>query len=141
MAEQGESFVRWQGITREQFTVATSVILGLAVSALGYQAAALLDDKVTRVSFGQFGCVVSLAISVGAGICLVINRLHDFRLTTRLARLREKREKPEDVKSLEVITERLGARSWRLLNLQIWTFLGGLALFTVHLVESIWPKL
>lgn len=101
MAEQSDSLLRWQGITRDQFTIATSVILGLAVTAIGYQATTLLDEKIAQVSRLQFGSVLCLAISVAAGILLVINRLRDFRWTTRLVRLRNVAGKKDEVESLE----------------------------------------
>ncbi len=141
MAEQSDSFVRWQGITRDQFTIATSLILGLAVTAIGYQAAALLDEKIAQVSRLQFGSVLCLAISVAAGILLVINRLRDFRWTTRLVRLRNVAGKKDEVESLEKWTDKAGTGSWWLFWLQVWTFFAGVGCFAVYLLGAIAPKL
>lgn len=141
MAEQSESFVRWQGITREQFTVASSVVFGLAVSALGYLATTLLDDKVVRVTCLQFASVLLLTASVGAGIFVVINRLRDFRGTTRMVKLRESGKQSDEVAKLETWTNKLGVRSWRLFWAQVWTFFFGVAAFAVHLLGAVWSKL
>ncbi len=141
MTEQRESFVRWQGITREQFTIATSLILGLAVGAIGYQASGLLDEKTIHVTRCQFGSVLSLAISVAAGIFVVINRLRDFHWTTRMTRLQQKGESPDEVRSLETWTNKAGEWSWLLFWTQVWTFFGGIALFAIYLLGAIVPKL
>lgn len=134
-----DTFVRWQGISREQLTVASSLILGLAIAALGYQSVAVLDEKVAHVSRMQFGSLTCLAVSSVAGILLVINRLMDFRLTTQLAKLRS--EKRSEVYPLEKQTDRLGKWSWRLFWLQVWSFFVGVILFAAFVMGVILPKL
>lgn len=139
MAEQREAFVRWQGTTREQFTIATNVLLGIAVAALGYLSTALLDEKVLHVSRTQLGSVVCLSVSAGAGLLLVISRLLDFRSTTQLVKRRS--DSAVDVKSLEEWTDRLGNLSWGLFWIQVGTLFVGVALFAFHLFAAIAPKL
>ena len=141
MAEQSEPFVQWQSITREQFTVATSLILGLAVGALGYQATILLDGSTTEVTRLQFGSALCFAISVTFGIFVVINRLRDFRWTTRMVKLHENGEGRDEVNSLKVWTNTAGVWSWRLFWAQVWTFFAGITLFAIHFLGAIASKL
>jgi hypothetical protein len=101
----------------------------------------LLDNKVVRVTSLQFSSVLLLTASVGVGIFVVINRLRDFRGTTRMVKLRERGEDPNEVARLETWTDNLGVWSWRLFWTQVWTFFFGIAAFAVHLIEAIWSKL
>lgn len=137
MAERREAFVRSQGATREQFTIATSVLLGIAVAALGYLSTALLDEKVLQVSRTQLGSVACFSVSAGAGLLLVISRLLDFRSTTQLVK---RRDSAVDVKSLEAWTDRLGNLSWGLFWVQVGTLFVGVAFFAFHLLVTITPK-
>ena len=139
MTEQREAFVRWQSTTIDQFTIATNVLLGIAVAALGYQSTALLDEKVLHVSRMQFVSAICFSVSAGAGILLVISRLLDFRLTTKLVKRRA--DSRNDVNSLEIWTGRLGNWSWALFWVQVVTLLFGLALFAYNTLVSIAPKL
>jgi hypothetical protein len=139
MAEQREAFVRWQRATIEQFTIATSVLLGIAVAALGYMSTELLDEKVMQVSRTQLASVACFSVSAGAGLLLVISRLLDFRSTTQL--VKKRRESALDVKSLKAQTVLLGNLSWGLFWVQVGTLFIGVKLFAVHLLAAIMPKL
>jgi len=139
MAERHNAFVRWQATTRDQFTVATSVLLGMAIAALGYQSTVLLDYKAVHVSQSQLGSVICFAASAGFGISLVICRLLDFRSTTQL--VKHRLNSATEARRLEAWTIRLGIWSWRLFWAQAAALFIGVALFSIHIITIAATKL
>jgi hypothetical protein len=105
-----ERFVRWQRITREQFSAVSNLVLGLATALLAFQSSALTAPSATS----RWLAVVSmllLATSVALGLACAWNRLLDFRQTAQNAR-----------GGSHVDTEALGNRSWTLLGWQLCLF-------------------
>lgn len=87
------SFIRWQSITIAQLAYAVNLTLGFSVATLAFQVTLLLDEKFSPVSWQKCGFSISIILllaSVALGIWCVINRLKDFRATTKVARKREK---------------------------------------------------
>jgi len=101
------SFIRWQGITRNHFSSVANLILALATGLLAFQSNLLLKHKL--VSCGAYGFAVAsliiLAVSVASGLWCSVNRLRDFRLTTQIARRREKMEAEKDHLMLNTILD------------------------------------
>jgi hypothetical protein len=90
--ESRVSFARWQSITIAQLTYCINLILGMAVATLGFQIALLLNDKFNPIAWQNCAFSVSmllLILSVALGIWCVVNRLRDFRATTKAARMQE----------------------------------------------------
>lgn len=71
-----------------------------------------------------------LVLSVALGIWCVINRLRDFRATTKAARMREKGKPNEDIKPYRDLYKKLGEKTWVLFWWQVGTFGVGI-LFTI----------
>jgi hypothetical protein len=118
------SFTRWQSITIAQLTYAINLILGFSVAALGFQIAIILNEKFNPVSWQKCAFLFSMSLlaSVGFGIWCVINRLLDFRATTKVARMREKGKSDEEMQPYRALYQKLGAMTWRLFWWQIGTF-------------------
>jgi len=134
------SFARWQSITIAQLTYSVNLILGLAVAALGFQVALLLNEKFLPLGWQKcaFGVsFVALLSSIGLGIWCVINRLRDFRATTKAARLREGGGSQDDIRPYRVLYEKLGEKTWWLFWWQIGTFGVGI----VFSVLAVWVSL
>lgn len=120
-----ESFIRWQTRTIEQFGYALNLILGLSVAALGYELSFLLNEDVNKNCL-QISCsLISLFFlfsSIVLGLCCVVCRLKDFRVTAEVAYKREDGASKLDLQPLRVLTKALGERTWLLFNLHIWAF-------------------
>jgi hypothetical protein len=143
----GQSFVRWQAITREQLTYAINLILGLSVAALGYELSLALNSKFSDLICANelafsISCafittsvlsVFALLVSVGVGIWVILNRLVDFRLTQEIARHRENGAMDEDLNIDRERSRVLGERTWCLFKGQICSFAAGIffAVFSV----------
>ena len=138
------SFVRWQSITIAQLTYSVNLILGLAVAALGFQVALLLNEKFDPAGWQKcaFGAaMLTLLLSIGLGIWCVINRLRDFRATTKAARLREDGKPDVEIQPYRDLHKKLGERTWGLFWWQIGTFGVGIVFTVLAVWASIGQKL
>lgn len=138
------SFVRWQSITIGQLTYAINLILSFSVAILGFQVTLLLNEKFNPASWQKCAFSFSLFLLVGSiifGVLVVINRLRDFRATTKAAQKREEGAHEEDIEQYRILYRKLGKNTWCLFWWQVGTFSVGV-LFTVF---SVWasasPKL
>ncbi len=142
MAKPDEgSFVRWQSITIAHFGYAVNVILTLATASLGFALVVIRDKEFAPELCGKgffLTALLLLVVSPAFGIACTINRLTDFRKTTRLAKDREqlKRAGLTDDQIDEHLQPRrnevrtLGGRTWTFFYWQIGAFAAGdLALF------------
>lgn len=138
------SFIRWQSITIAQLTYAVNLVLGFAVAALGFQVSVLMNEKFMPLSWQKCAFSLSLILllaSVGLGIICVINRLRDFRATTKVARMREEKKTDEEIRPYRDLYKRLGKRTWVLFWCQIGTFGVGVFLLVVGITASLGAKL
>ena len=138
------SFTRWQSIQIAQLTYAINLVLGLSVASLGFQITILINEKFNPISWQKCAFSVSLLFllaSVGLGIWCVINRLRDFRLTTKVARMREKGESDEDMQPYRTLYKKLGRKTWIIFWWQIGTFGVGVLLLIIGITASVSKKL
>jgi hypothetical protein len=138
------SFVRWQSITIAQLTYSVNLILGLAVATLGFQTALLLKETFHPAGWQKcaFGVsMLTLLLSIGFGIWRVINRLRDFRATTRAARLREDGKPDDEIQPYRDLYNKLGERTWGLFWWQIGTFGFGIVFTVLAMWASLSQKL
>lgn len=138
------SFVRWQLITIGQLTYAINLILSFSVATLGFQVTLLLGEKFNPVSWQKcvfFLSIFLLVVSVGFGIWLVINRLRDFRATTKAARMREKGESDYAIEPYRNLYRKLGDKTWDLFWWQIGTFGTGVLFTFLSVLASVVHKL
>jgi len=132
--DDNEKFVRWQGLTLSQLTQAISVVLGLAVAALGFDVTLLMNEKFVPIACQKWlfsTALLALLGSVVSGVWCVINRLLDFRNTMKVVRDSDSSEKFE----ARVLAARLGQHTWSLFWWQIGTFGFGI-LCTVAVVAD-----
>ncbi len=120
--DDSDSFIRWQSTTREHFSSTSNLVLGLATGLLAFHSSLLFEQKISHPQAFAFGIasIILLSFSVGLALGCTINRLRDFRLTTQIARKREKGE--TDLSALRQKTGSLGKNTWRLFWGQIWLF-------------------
>ncbi len=133
------SFVRWQSITIGQLTYAINLILSFSVATLGFQVTLLLSDKFKPVSWQKCSFSLSLFLlfaSIILGVLVVINRLRDFRATTKAARKREEGALEKDIEQYQILYRKLGKSTWYLFWWQLGTFSVGV-FFTVL---SVWAS-
>ena len=138
------SFVRWQSITIDQLTYAVNLVLALSVATLGFQITLLLNDKFIPEAWQKCAFALSLlllAVSVIAGIFVVVNRLRDFRATKDAARLREEKASEAIIEPYRVLYRKLGGRTWILFWWQLGTFGAGVVLATFAVLASVGHKL
>lgn len=138
------SFVRWQSLTIGQLTYAVNLVLGFAVASLAFQITILLNEKFNPVSWQK--CAFSLSLlallaSVGVGIWCVINRLRDFRATTKVARMRKDEVPEPEVEPVRALSRKLGEKTWLLFWWQIGLFGLGILLLVVGISASVSGKL
>jgi len=129
-----ESYIRWQGRTIEQFGYALNLILGLSVAVLGFESSLLLDE--TFKWSGWQNCIfilsmLSVLLSVALGLACVVNRLSDFRATTKTAYKREDGASELELQPLRAFNRTLGERTWLLFWWQIVAFGVGVLLLVL----------
>jgi hypothetical protein len=137
------SFIRWQAITLKQLTYAVNLILTLSVATLGF-AFSLLRDKDFRLEHSN-RCLFDIAsllilISITIGIWCVVNRLRDFRITTKVSKMRRDKDEAE-IAPYVALYETLGRRTWCLFLTQITLFAISIVLYTVCVVLVFHNKL
>lgn len=131
------SFIRWQSTTIAQLTYSVNLILGLAVAALGFQVTLLLNEKFVPMGWQKcvFGIsMLALLLSIALGIWCVINRLRDFRATTKAASLREYGRTEDEIRPYRDLYTKLGETTWALFCWQIGTFGVGILFAVLQLL-------
>jgi fumarate reductase subunit D len=121
-----ESFIRWQAITRDQLSSVTSLVLGLATGMLAFNSSLLLESKFSCLVSFYCGLAATLffMLSISLALCCAVTRLHDFRITTQIAKYPVSGNASENRNAVSS----LGKTSWRLFWAQLWCFgLGGLS--------------
>ena len=132
-----ESFVRWQGITRDYFTAISNLVLGLSTGLLAFLLASLLSQPATRcISVIGTVSLIFLSASVGIAVWCAINRLRDFRATAKIARARSKSQPVQPEARLE--TKVMGELSWRLFWWQLVLFAFGAAAVAIAVIARLW---
>jgi hypothetical protein len=120
--EDHDSFIRWQEVTRNHFSAVSNLILALATGLLAFHSALLLERKLSSACASGFAAASLLLLSASVAFALwcAVNRLRDFRLTTQIARRREKGE--TDLQELRDETKSLGKFTWGLFWFQVASF-------------------
>jgi hypothetical protein len=85
--------------------------------------------------------ILALLVSTGFGICCVVNRLRDFRATTRAARMREDKEPDDKIQPYRDLYKKLGKWTWILFLWQIGAFGVGILCGVLGFLASISQKL
>lgn len=137
-AEDHESFVRWQGITRNYFSSVSNLVLGLSTGLLAFLVSGLTSPQPTSkcLLFVGAASLFLLAASVALAVWCAINRLGDFRATAAIARSRWKNEPINSADRLE--SKVVGQLSWRLFWWQLVLFGFGSAGAALTIVSRLW---
>ncbi|OOF20746.1 hypothetical protein [Salinivibrio sp. IB872] len=137
-AEDKESFIRWQSVTRDYFSSASNLVLGLSTGLLGFLVSGLIGAQpASRCLLIIATCAMNLlAISIGLAVWCAINRLRDFRATTQIARCRYKNEPVSSCDRQE--TKALGNLSWRLFWWQLFLFGIGAGGVAITIIVQMW---
>jgi hypothetical protein len=149
--EHRESFVRWQAISITQLGYVIGLLLSIAIAMLGFAFTQVKDASWSPTPCEKFvfsAGLVLLIFSIAFALACAINRLCDFRETTKIARDREKwlRERRDELEIDRLLkrrrdhTENLGKCTWILFWCQATTFSLGalfliLALAIIHHAE------
>jgi len=138
--ESRGGFVRWQQVTRNQFSSASNVILALATGLLAFHSNLLLDRKLSvGCAFGfAVAALFILSVSVASALLCAVSRLWDFRLTAQIARRRAEGE--TDLRESRDQSKTLGQLSWGLFWVQIVFFGLGAGCGAVAVIVQIWPR-
>lgn len=138
------SFIRWQSITIAQLTYAVNLILGLSVATLAFQVTLLLNKDFVPSSWQKCSFSISLLlllVSVALGLWCVINRLKDFRATTKVARKRENGASETELEPLRNVYRELDKKTWGIFWWQVGTFGAGVLLTVISVGGSVGSKL
>ena len=130
----------------QQLSYAISLILALSNAVIGFEVGLLLNPNfepgagVNRVTL--FFSLIFLVVSIFCGVAAVITRLHDFRLTTRVAR--EKSKSANDEKKIQRDRERAstwGSITWFLFWVQVAVFSIGIFFAVLRVLALAYEKL
>jgi uncharacterized membrane protein len=126
--EMNDRFVRWQGYSIGQLTLALNMFFGLSVGALAFAFSLVLDKKFVLSDYPKLAFqigLISLCLAVFVSCAAVISRLFDFRYTARKIRSDEK-EEVEESSIYKYKSSALGRLTWRLFWTQVVTLTVGL---------------
>lgn len=104
------SYARWQIILIKQLGFTTNLIFSVNLVILGFLSSLIIDDDFILCNGKMLftsGYII-LSFCFVTGVLINISRLYDFRLTAKIARIREKDSNDEKLSSLRERTERLG---------------------------------
>lgn len=136
--EDRESFVRWQGITRDYFSFVSNLVLGLSTGLLAFLVSGLAAAQPTTNCLLIVATVsmILLSVSICLAIWCAINRLRDFRTTAQIARSRYKGEPVNSNARQESAV--LGKLSWRLFWWQLVLFSFGATGIAITIIVQMW---
>lgn len=135
---ENDRFVRWQGITREQFSASTNLVMGLTTGLLAFESVLLLDQKFETICSIRFGITALLLLfaSVAVGLWCAINRLNDFRLTAQISK--NGVQENQEVEDMRKRAGAMGALTWILFWAQLTLFGLGAASSALAVLFQIW---
>lgn len=156
---EGNSFIRWQGITLTQLGYAVNLILTFATASLGFSLSLIKDESYAPGCWAKAFMALSLLMilfSILFGIWCVINRLRSFRHTKNAARMREERDRmkgksPSSGTALAELQKQLDVeracytsldkRTWLFFRFEVATFGLGIVLLIASFVAVYRGKL
>lgn len=121
-----DRFVRWQGITRNQFGYTINLVLTINIAILGYVANIKIDKPELYTCGINIG-LIFIFISFISGVLINVSRLNDFRYTTRI----NNKKYITKWGRYRKCTKRLGKITWCLFYIQFAFFILGVGLL-VH---------
>lgn len=145
-----DRFIRWQQLTISQLSFTNNLFLGFSLGFLSFFVSqpGVLFGGICWLSLLQTFSLLSLVVSFITGILTVLNRLRDFRLTKIIVKNEKLKfedehniQKHQDIETTKIsivldkyLSDRLGKRTWLLLNWQIWTFVIGTSIGILYII-------
>lgn len=138
---ESEAYRRWEKIRIGQLGYTTNLILGLAVGVLAFETNMVVGHA-ERFHAGPWWLalpsILSAAVSVVLGLAAAINRLQDFRVTSKIYR---ETADPKKIKEEREKTFPIGERTWKLLHGQLITFLISVVVSVLWLVGLVYGRI
>jgi hypothetical protein len=136
--DDDDNIARWDDIRREHFGQVQKLVLTLSLASLGFAVSQIKDKPPDHWSAKMFFVLAmfTLVVSIVLGLFCMFNRLKDVRDTAKFLRdIKHKRLDEAGKTAWRAANHRLGGRTWRLLQWQIWSFgLGALCLITAFVI-------
>lgn len=136
-----ERVIRWDSYRINHFSFTTNLIFTLNLGFIGFIVSQISYDLTSNFYFSTLLIIsfICLATSFYIGLFSIFNRLNDFRLTSKLTKLKKDLFEHEnkislhpdfkniqfEILSLSNQTKKLGLKTWSLLKFQIWFFIIG----------------
>lgn len=143
MANTNDRFIRWQRITMDQLGFSSNLIFTLNIGVLGFLVNKLLDDKLI-IQDGKIVLIIGfilLILSFILGITFNLTRLYDFRLTTRITRIKSNNLNDPRLGDIRCTVKCLGKITWTSFIIQTIFFTLGIILTLVSFLIMFSNKL
>lgn len=147
-----ERVVRWDSYRINHFSYTINLILTLNLGFLSFIVSQINFNLSDNIYFLLLLIItfICLTVSFYSGVILIVNRLNDFRRTSRLTKLKKRKFEYENkltddseinkiqfqIQLLSKQTKELGQKTWCLFNLQIWCFVFGTTLGSILFLIS-----
>jgi len=136
-----ERFIRRQWRTIVQMWFAINILMILGVGILWYLSNLIINNNFNPICWGKIFFLlsaISILISVLLGIIITLNRLEDFRKTTKIA---NPKINEEEKKYLRIKTKLLWWRTRKIFKRQMRTLFLGIVAIIVSLIITYHQKL
>lgn len=142
---------RWDNIRINHFSYVNNLFITLNIGFIGFFVAQFDYPWNCTMGIILILSMISLMTSFITGIFTALNRLKDFRLTSKIVRLKgddeeifrknnQNQSKVDfEINLLRFTSKKLGERSWCLFYFQIYSFLIGVFLGVLYLILSKFP--
>ncbi|MFA6414633.1 MAG: hypothetical protein WC217_02085 [Candidatus Paceibacterota bacterium] len=126
MDKDDDRFVRWQQLSISEMGKTISLFLGIAFATIGFVVSQLISaDFIFRNYWDKFlfsfGSVVLLAHIV-VSLILTLNRLKDFKLTTKVVRVKQNEKSTSAIADLREELEMISNKTRCLFGCSLWLF-------------------
>jgi len=131
-----DKLVRWEEKRREYLGGAIVLMFGLSSASLAFCGSLLSQDSVKLGGWRTYfflaaACFFVLTLLVS--VCVTFTRLQDARTTANIVRKEADSMAAGYIERLRSEANHWGKWTWRLLYIQLWTFLAGAILLLISL--------
>ena len=137
------TYDKWENHRIAQLSFINNLVIGLSVALIGYVFNFIEPSNIifncTQKFFIWIGTLLNI-FSVAIGIFVAINRLKDFRLTAKIARDREKKNR-ETIQADRNESKIIGKKTWNGFVWQIVAFGISFLCFAITILIENWNKL
>jgi len=143
MTTTNDKLIRWQKVTIDQLGFSSNLILTVNIAVIGFLINKIVDNKLliqegkTIFTIG----LILLILSFILGIALNLTRLYDFRLTTKITKIKSENINDSRLEDIRCITKCLGKITWTSFIMQVIIFTLGMILLLVSFLIMFSEKL